>query len=127
MKRISYIITTHNETDSLRVLLALLEPVTVNTQDEILIFDDYSDNATTNFVINYYKAKPNVLFHQSKFLNDYAAHKNASINHATGDYVFAIDADELPPVSLLGDNLKELINGNPDTELFYVPRLNKID
>ena len=52
--------------------------------------------------------------------------KNNLKEHCTGDWIFQIDADELPHESLI-TNLKELLLLNPTTEMFLVPRVNTID
>ena len=52
--------------------------------------------------------------------------KNHLKSLCTGDWIFQIDADELPHESLI-INLKELLKLNPTTELFLVPRVNTVD
>jgi glycosyltransferase involved in cell wall biosynthesis len=57
---------------------------------------------------------------------DFSAFKNNLKNNCTGDWIFQIDADELPHESLI-TNLKELLKLNPTTELFLVPRVNTVE
>ena len=52
--------------------------------------------------------------------------KNNLKEHCTGDWIFQIDADELPTYHLIR-NLKELLLLNPTTEMFLVPRVNTVD
>ena len=52
--------------------------------------------------------------------------KNNLKEHCTGDWIFQIDADELPHESLI-TNLKSLLELNPTTEMFLVPRVNTVD
>ena len=42
------------------------------------------------------------------------------------DWIFNIEADELPS-SILIQNIKQVINLNPETELIYVPRINTVE
>jgi glycosyltransferase involved in cell wall biosynthesis len=56
--------------------------------------------------------------------NDYGAHKNYGIEQCSGDFIFQLDGDELPPDSLLGENLHSLIESNPTIEAYAVPRIN---
>ena len=52
--------------------------------------------------------------------------KNNLKEHCTGDWIFQIDADELPHESLI-TNLREVLKLNPTTEMFLVPRVNTVD
>tara|TARA_R110001592_G_scaffold114664_2_gene314689 strand:+ start:1617 stop:2258 length:642 start_codon:yes stop_codon:yes gene_type:complete len=52
--------------------------------------------------------------------------KNNLKEHCTGDWIFNIDADELPHKSLIV-NLKSLLELNPTTEVFLVPRVNTVN
>ena len=62
---LSYLITTHNETDSLDLLLStLIKYKQVN--HEIVVLDDYSNNPLTTDIILKYKKEIN--FHQKKLL-----------------------------------------------------------
>jgi glycosyltransferase involved in cell wall biosynthesis len=56
---------------------------------------------------------------------DFASFKNNLIRQATGDYCFLIDADELIHPNLLV-SIKEILNGNPDIEMFILPRFNVV-
>jgi len=56
--------------------------------------------------------------------NDYGTFKNEFIKHASGDWIFALDGDEIPPSALLGENLHALLENNPTIEAYAVPRLN---
>jgi glycosyltransferase involved in cell wall biosynthesis len=57
---------------------------------------------------------------------DFASFKNNLKNHCTGDWIFQIDADELPHESLI-TNLKALLELNTNTEMLLVPRVNIVD
>jgi glycosyltransferase involved in cell wall biosynthesis len=56
--------------------------------------------------------------------NDYGAHKNFGIEKCSGDFIFQIDGDEMPPDSLIGENLHAIIESNPVIEAYAVPRIN---
>jgi glycosyltransferase involved in cell wall biosynthesis len=117
---ISYLITCHNETDTLARLLERL----INNRykdDEIVILDDYSDNPKTKEILA--QAAPRVKILQHKLDNNYGAHKNYGNENCSGDWVFQIDADEMPSETLIF-NLREIIETNLNVELIYVPRIN---
>lgn len=127
--KISYLVTSHNETDTLHRLLSTLFNVVKKTNDEIIILDDFSTEKFTNDIIQDFMALEvgdmcTIKKYQHKLNNDYGSHKNFGIEKCTGDFIFQIDGDELPPESLLGDNLKEFLSLNKDTELYWIARIN---
>src|SRR5690606_1999680 len=60
-----------------------------------------------------------------KFGNDFAEWKNRFFKIAEGDYIFNIDADELPHTTLL-QMLPKIVENN-DLDLIYVPRINIVN
>lgn len=128
--KISYLITCHNEYDTFKNLLEKIDyhVCKVNNKDEIVILDDFStDNRMLQLFHNI--TDPflptegiKVIYHALN--NNYGAHKNFGIEQCTGDYIFQLDGDELPPESLLGENLHSLLDTNPKTEAFAIPRIN---
>ena len=61
--KISYSILTHNETDSLEKLLRFLVKWK-QSQDEIVILDDYSDNEKTKQILDFYVSAHDIIFEQ---------------------------------------------------------------
>ena len=57
--------------------------------------------------------------------DNFAAQKNALIEMCDGDYIFNIDADELPHENLM-ENLGELLGQNSHVDVIYVPRVNTV-
>jgi glycosyltransferase involved in cell wall biosynthesis len=117
---LSYLITSHNEEDSLNRLLEKLILYKKDNQ-EIILLDDYSDNNKTNTIIQSFKGKIN--FYQKKLDKDYGAHKNYGISLCKGKWVFQIDADECPTDILL-ENINEILEANDSNEVIWLPRLN---
>lgn len=116
---ISFLITTHNEDVTLKNLIERLELYLLSLQAEIVIIDDHSDNLNT---LEIFKTH-NLNVHKHSLNKDYSAQKNYGKSMSKSNWIFQIDADELPSEFLL-QNLKELLELNPTTELFYVPRVN---
>ena len=123
--KISYSILTHNETDSLMKLIDFLS-VYKDEQDEIVILDDYSDNKETKKILDATVSIYNIKFEQRHLLKDYAGQKNYLKNMCTGDYIFNIDADEIPS-SWIIQNIKDILDANPTVDLFWVPRVNTVE
>jgi glycosyltransferase involved in cell wall biosynthesis len=118
--KISYLITVHNETDT---LIKLLERLINNKfgEDEIIVLDDFSDNVETKKILN--SASEKITVFQHSLNNDYGAHKNFGNSKCLGDWIFQIDADELPSETLIF-NVRDIIDTNVNVELIYVPRIN---
>jgi len=123
--KISYSMLTHNETDSLQALLDFLI-LHKDEEDEIVILDDFSDNEETKKILDAYVSIHDIKFEQRKLLKDYAGQKNHLKNMCTGDYIFNLDADELP-TKFLVQNIKSIISENPTIDLFWVPRVNTVE
>ena len=123
--KISYSILTHNETDSLMNLLHFLVE-NKDDADEIVILDDYSDNEETKKILDTFTSIADIKFEQRNLFKDYAGQKNHLTRMCSGDYIFNIDADELPNKQLMS-NIKALLKANPTIDLFWVSRVNTVD
>jgi glycosyltransferase involved in cell wall biosynthesis len=122
MLSISYLVTCHNEDRTLKNLLERLVTC-IDDTDEILILDDFSDNAETRKILTEYASKPRVHIHGHSLNRNYGAHKNYGASLCKGQWVFQLDGDELPSEILL-INLKDIIELNPEVDVFAVPRIN---
>ena len=120
--KISYAIPVCNEHVELEKLLSFLVKH-IDKNDEIVVQCDQGN--TTNEV---YQVLQHPRFKVIEFpLNGHFSNfKNNLKEHCTGDWIFQIDADELPHESLI-TNLKSLLELNPTTEMFLVPRVNTVD
>jgi len=124
--KISYAIPVCNEHTELEKLLKFLTPLK-RPEDEIVVQVDSKNvtpevTALTNFLGDNNDVK--VIFFE--FNGSFADLKNNLKNHCTGDYIFQIDADEIPHSYLIG-LLPTLFKHNPDVDLFLVPRINIVN
>ena len=124
MMNISYSILTHNETDSLSELIQFLVKHK-DEEDEIVILDDYSDNEKTKEILDTMCSIHEITFEQRHLLKDYAGQKNYLSRMCKGDYIFNIDADELPNKKLM-KNIKMILEANPTIDLYWIPRVNTV-
>ena len=118
---ISYLVTCHNEGVQLRTLLSLL--LKYSEGNQIVVLDDYSTDPITLEVLYEYQSVVGVKLVAHHLDKDYGVHKTYGTQQCDGEYVFQIDADELPSEILLA-NLYELLRSNPSCEMFWVPRVN---
>ena len=123
--KISYSILTHNETDSLLNLIHFIMEHK-DDEDEIVILDDYSDNEKTKEILDFCVLTYDIKYEQRELLKDYANQKNYLTHMCSGDYIFNIDADELPNKWLM-KNIKEILEANPTIDLYWIPRVNTVN
>jgi glycosyltransferase involved in cell wall biosynthesis len=130
--KISYAIPVCNEHVELEKLLSfLLEHIDEN--DEIVVQCDKGnttpevykvlDQADQSWQNN--PTKPLIKIIEFPLNGHFSNFKNNLKEHCTGDWIFQIDADELPHKSLI-INLKPLLEINPTVEMFLVPRVNTV-
>ncbi|MRM95871.1 glycosyltransferase [Riemerella anatipestifer] len=122
---ISYGITVCNEDKELRKLLSELLPLIDQNKDEVIILQDTSHhNPNVNAIIDEYKGY--IIHLKSELNGDFSAFKNNLIKGASKDYLFQIDADEIPNISLI-KNLKFFLRINFNRDVFLVPRINIVN
>ena len=63
--------------------------------------------------------------YQRKLEGDFSAQKNSVIENCDGDYIFHIDADEIPHENLI-NILPKMVETN-DVDLVWVPRVNTVE
>jgi hypothetical protein len=124
--KISYAITVCNEFKEIQRLLQFLLQ-NKRHQDEIVILYDeaHGDREIENF-LRAQSINGGFIWHKGKFENHFADWKNKLTDLCTGDYIFQIDADEMPHEKLL-EILPEILKENFDCEVFLVPRVNTVE
>lgn len=122
MIKLSYLITVHNENKTLSNLLERLIKY-IQDEDEIIILDDFSDNEKTKEILSKYSQLNNVKIYQHALNRNYGEHKNYGNKLCKNEWIFQIDADELPTEILLL-NIKSIIEENPEIEIYFIPRIN---
>ena len=124
--KISYAVTVCNEFVEIQRLVNFLRK-NKRQQDEIIILFDQKNG--TEEIANWLTKQnkyPNVQFWRGFFEGHFADWKNLLSDYCTGDYIFQIDADEIPNVTLL-ENLPLILEQNPDNEVYLVPRVNTVE
>lgn len=126
MISISYAITVCNElTEIIRLVDALKDKL--KESDEIVI--QYDEGNVTQEVTDYLNViknlhKDNLTIIGFPLNKDFASYKNNLKSHCKGDYIFQIDADEVPNEYLI-DNIHDILESNT-VDLIYLPRVNTV-
>jgi hypothetical protein len=126
--KISYAVTVCNEfLEIQRLITFLLE--NKRPQDEIVVLADLTKNEPTSELLGYlHRLSSNnyIILSEQNFNNHFADWKNILTQSCKGDYIFQIDADEIPHEKLL-EILPEILKENFDCEVFLVPRVNTVE
>ncbi len=125
MKTISYAITVCNEIEELTKLLNFLQ-TNIRKEDEIVI--QYDESSATDEVKDYLTLMDSMHSNHKVIgfpLNkDFASFKNNLKSHCSKDYIFQVDADEIPHEYLV-EYLGQVLETNP-VDIVFVPRVNTV-
>jgi len=121
---ISFAICVHNEHEEIDRLLGQLTKYK-KAEDEIVVQCDQG-NTTGNVYQVLEKYKDQIRIIEFPLNLDFASFKNNLKNNCTGDWIFQIDADEIPDEYLIS-SVHYFLRENPETEVFWVPRINTVD
>ena len=124
--KISYAITVCNEfVEIQKLVLFLLKHK--RDKDEIVILYDYKngDKGVEEFLRSH-SVNSEFIWHKGEFNHHFADWKNHLTDLCTGDFIFQIDADEIPNKQLIY-SLPEILKGNPNNEVYLVPRVNTVE
>lgn len=123
--KISYAIPVCNEFVEIQRLVNFLV-TNKRHQDEIVIqFDSKSGSAEIESYLRSHSINGEFNWHFYEFLGDFSHMKNHLTSKCKGDYIFQIDADEMPTTYML-DMLPEILKHN-DVDVLKVPRINTVD
>ena len=125
--KISYAITVCNEHKEVEKLLTFLFDHK-RKQDEVVVQMD-KDNVTKEVVsvCESFESNPFSEYNlvQYSLNKNFAAYKNNLNKSCAGNWIFQIDADELPNEYLI-EALPFILEANEDTQAFWVPRVNTV-
>lgn len=126
--KISYAITVCNEFVEIQRLITFLLK-NKRPQDEIVVLVDMTKNEPTSELLGYlHKLSSNdaITLSEQNFNNHFADWKNKLSSLCKGDYIFQIDADELPNENLIAV-LPDVLEENDNIDVFLVPRVNTVE
>lgn len=119
MVLVSYAICVCNEHLELDNLLNFLDETRHVDSETVVLVDSEKAPPEVYEVLKKYQW---VSYHERKFTNDFAAHKNHLNSLCRGEYIFNIDADEIPQETLM-HAVAQCAKSN-EYDIVYVPRIN---
>ena len=123
--KISYAITVCNEFVEIQNLITFLLK-NKRFEDEIVVL--YDINNGLEGIEQFLRAKSingEFVWVPGEFEGHFADWKNKLNDNCTGDYIFQIDADEIPSEFLI-DKLPSILENN-QVDMFLVPRVNTVE
>tara|TARA_B000000475_G_scaffold9416_1_gene8503 strand:+ start:9613 stop:10236 length:624 start_codon:yes stop_codon:yes gene_type:complete len=124
--KISYAITVCNELDEVTKLLNTLLKFRRKEDEIVILFDKGNGTAEVWNRIIELKGEKNVVYKAATFKHHFADWKNQLTEMCSGDYIFQIDADEIPNENLI-NQLPAILESNEKIEVVLVPRINTVE
>ena len=121
--KICYAITVCNELEEVKRLVNFLLSHKRKEDEIVILFDEKNGTQIVKDYLTSIAHQATVAVHD--FENHFADWKNLLTSYCTGDYIFQIDADEIPHINLI-ENLPEMLKTN-DVDMVRVPRVNTVE
>ena len=124
--KISYAITVCNEHKEIEKLLTFLFEHK-RKEDQVVVQMDTSATKEVWNVCESFEGKPFDEYKLTSFSlsKNFASYKNNLNKNCKGEWIFQIDADEIPNEYLI-EALPFILEANEDIEAFWVPRVNTV-
>jgi hypothetical protein len=123
--KISYATPVCNEIVEIQRLLGFLMENKRDQDEIIVLYDTNNGTKEVETILDHYVKLNKYSLYKSPFNKHFAEWKNLLSSYCTGDYIFQIDADEMITEVLIG-SLPEILESNPDNEVYLVPRVNTV-
>jgi hypothetical protein len=124
--KISYAITVCTEFLEIQRLVNFLLKHKRAQDDIVILFDQANGDKEIEAYLRSHSVNGEFMWHSGKFDRHFANWKNKLNSYCTGDYIFQIDADEIPTKTLI-EYLPDIIEGNPTVDVLLVPRINTVE
>jgi len=124
--KISYAITVCNELEEIKRLISFLHQHKRHEDEICVLLDKPKASPELLYQLNVYSSEDFIILKESEFKGHFADWKNQLNEICSGDYIFQIDADELPNEYLI-ESLPEILETNSSVEAYVVPRVNTVE
>lgn len=124
--KISYAITVCNELEEVKRLVTFLHHNKRQEDEIVVLADSPKMSQELQDQLYRYSSANWIKLIESKFEGHFADWKNKFFKVCSGDYIFQIDADELPTSQLILA-LPSILELNQEVDIYLVPRINTVE
>jgi hypothetical protein len=122
---ITYAITVCNEYVEIQRLMSFLLLHKRQQDNIVVLYDEANGDPEVEEYLRAHSLNGEFAWHKAKFQNHFADWKNRLSSLCNGDYIFQIDADEVPHEKLI-EVLPDILEAN-SVEVIRVPRVNMVE
>ena len=123
--KISYAISVCNEHVEIQRLITFLLKHKKPQDTIVVLFDSENGTSAVERYLRSHSVNDEFIWIPYKFDGHFGNMKNKLTSHCGGDYIFQIDADEIPNESLM-INIHAILEEN-DVDVVLVPRVNTVE
>jgi hypothetical protein len=125
--KISYAITVKDELEEIQQLIPFLLEHKRKEDEIVVLWDNKGSQNVRDFLMDYSSLFPQLRSPiDGEFNNHFADWKNKLTSFCSGDYIFNIDADELPSQYMM-EALPNIIQEYPNLDMILIPRINTVE
>jgi hypothetical protein len=124
--KISYAITVCNEFIEIQNLIPFLLEHKRKDDEIVVLYDSTNGDPEIEEYLRAKSVNPSFAWYSGEFKNHFADWKNYLTSLCKGNWIFQIDADEMPN-ELLITNLHKILIENPNNDVYLVPRVNTVE
>jgi len=122
--KISYAIPVCNEHVEIQRLVSFLLKHKQSNDEIVIIFDSKNGSKAVEEYLRSHSVNAEFQWYPNEFDGHFGNMKNKLNSMCSGDYIFQIDADELPDIGLM-ENIHGILELN-DVDVILVPRVNTV-
>lgn len=123
---ITYAITVCNEHVEIQRLIPFLLKHKKPLDNIIVLWDYINGTPEVEEYLRTHCVNNEFIWYKGPFRKDFSEWKNLLTSYCTNDYIFQIDADEVPNEMLM-EHLHDIVLYNPQSDVFLVPRVNTVE
>jgi hypothetical protein len=123
--KITYAITVCREFVEIQRLVHFLLQHKRLQDNIVILYDEANGDSEVETFLRTHSINGEFAWHKGKFNRHFADWKNKLTSLCSGDYIVNIDADEIPNQYLV-ENIPNILELNPDIDVYRVPRVNTV-
>ena len=124
--KISYAITVCNEQTELQELVAFLLKHKESHDEIVITYDSKNGSSGVEEYLRSHSVNGEFNWHLYEFDGNFSDLKNHTKKMSSGDYIFHLDADEIPHEMLM-EQVHIVLEMNDGVDLIWIPRVNTVD